>query len=311
MKLGLDTFSLHINLAAGEYDFFRTLDWMEELGLEGLQININGPRGRFLGGDPADRDHLERVRRALAQKGFFAEIGGSGTDPARLEFQLRLAAAVGADTLRTLLVLEGTLEETFVRTRRDLEAVLPLSRQLGVRIALENHEDVTAGELRSFLDGVNDPQVGACLDTGNDLVVHGDPLEAARLLAPRAISTHIKDQKLVRVGGTVYSVGVPLGEGDLPLQAQLAAILETGSLDRLLIQDTTGYAARLNPFGRSDLVAGPDDPGLPAYPDSAAAAAAGLLLSLEGLSMVTLREEARRQIERIAAEVERMRVWLG
>jgi len=225
MKIGLDTYSFHIALAAGAYDVYAALDRLEELGLGGLQININGPKGRFLGGDPADRDHVRRVRQAIEAKGFFVEIGGSGTQPAKLTWQLQLAAALGADVLRTLLVFDESPATTFSRTRRDLAAVLPLARDLGVRIAFENHEDVTATELRAFLDQINDPQVGACLDTGNDLVVYGDPLEGAQLLASRAISTHIKDQKLVRVGRTVYSVGVPLGTGDLPLRDQLSAIL--------------------------------------------------------------------------------------
>ncbi|RKX34351.1 MAG: hypothetical protein DRP71_07315 [Verrucomicrobia bacterium] len=311
MKLGIDTYSFHIALAAGSYDVFTTLDRLEELGLSGLQININGPNGRFLGGDPADRDHLRRVRRALDAKGFFVEIGGSGTQPARLEWQLRLAASIGADVLRTLLVFSDSPATTFSRARRDLAPMLPLARDLGVRIAFENHEDVTAEELRTFLDEVDDPQVGACLDTGNDLAVYGDPLKAAALLAPRAISTHIKDQKLVRVGDTVYSLGVPLGSGDLPLKDQLAEILRAGSLDRLLVQDTTGYAAVLNPFGRSDLKSDSDYAGLPAFPDADAAATAGFLLGLDGLSPDALRDEARRQDERIAADVSALREWIS
>lgn len=310
MKLGLDTYSFHIALAAGAYDVYATLDRLEELGLGGLQININGPNGRFLGGDPIDRDHVRRVRRAIEAKGFFVEIGGSGTQPARLEWQLRLAAALGADVLRTLLVYDESPTITFNRTRRDLEAVLPLARELGIRIAFENHEDVTATELRTFLDQIDDPQVGACLDTGNDLVVYADPLEAARLLASRAISTHIKDQKLIRVGGIVYSVGVPLGKGDLPLREQLAAILQAGSLDRVLLQDTTGYAAKLNPFGRPDLKASSDYAHVPSYPDANATASAGFLLGLGNLSPGALRDEVHRQNQRIAADVRAVRRWL-
>ncbi|MEZ5278073.1 MAG: TIM barrel protein [Opitutaceae bacterium] len=310
MKIGIDTFSFHINQAAGDYDVFATLDLLEQWGLQGLQININGPNGRFLGGDPADRRHVQKVRRAIESRGFFVEVGGSGTCLERLEPQLRLAAALGADVLRTLLVFRESAAGTFERTRDEMQAVLPLARELGVRLAFENHEDVKAAELRTFLDGMEDPFVGACLDTGNDLVVYGDPMEAAVLLAPRAISTHIKDQKLIRVGEAVYSVGVPLGTGDLPLRNQLKEILGTGSLDRLLLQDTTGYSSRLNRFDRADLSPVSDYAGIPCFPDRDSAAAAGYLMGLEGLSVDRLREEAHRQHERIAEDIRNLRFWL-
>lgn len=285
MRIGLDTFSFHIVLAAGRYDVFCTLDWMAAQGFSGVQLNINGPQGRFLGADPADTVHVRRVRTRLESLGFFAEIGGGhATDAPLVARQLELAAAVGADVLRTVIGFHGSIEQTIAQTRTAMEQVLPLARRLGVRIAIENHEDVTAAELRTLLDALDDPFVGACLDTGNDLVVYGDPLEAARLLAPRALSTHIKDQKLVRIGGTVYSVGVPLGRGDIDLPAILPVILRASKLDRIPIQNTTGYAAKLNPFERPDLRPTHDYPGIPCYESFDAARTAGYHLDITSLS---------------------------
>ena len=36
-------------------------------------------------------------------------------------------------------------------------------------IAVENHGDFTAAQLKALLDAVGHPRVGACLDTGNSL----------------------------------------------------------------------------------------------------------------------------------------------
>jgi sugar phosphate isomerase/epimerase len=304
MRLGLDSFSFHIALAAGSYDLFRTLDWMEKQGLSGLQININGPRGRFLSGEPTDPAHLRRVQEALARRGFFAEIGGGyATDAGLVAKQLELAAAIGADVLRTVIGFEGTIEATIRQTRAAMESVLPLARQLGVRIAIENHEDVTAAELRQLLDALDDPQVGACLDTGNDLVVYGDPLEAARELAPRAYTTHLKDHRLVRVDGVVYSVGVPLGTGDIDLPAILKVIRRDSPLDRFLIQDTTGYSSILNPFKRPDLLAPQDFSSLPAYATSVEAAQAGLVLRLDTLGASELTTLAAQQEQNLVQDI--------
>ena len=198
MKIGIDTFSFHIALAAGEYDIFRTLDWLEDQGFAGLQININGPDDKFLGADHSDTDHLKRVRSAIEQKGFFVEIGGRRTSPEMLRWQLQLCADLGADTLRTLVVLKDDLTSTFAQTKRDMDAILPFAESLNVKIALENHEDITASELRQFLDTIPHSYLGACVDTGNDLIVYGDPLEAAQQLAPRAALLHVLvDQRSV------------------------------------------------------------------------------------------------------------------
>jgi sugar phosphate isomerase/epimerase len=285
MKIGLDSYSFHIALAAGRYDVFHALDWMAGLGFAGIQININGPAGRFLGADPNDTVHVERVRRRLANLGFFAEIGGGhATDAPLVTRQLELAAAVGADVLRTVIGFHGTIEQTIAQTRTAMEQVLPLARQLGVRIAIENHEDVTAAELRQLLDAIDDPFIGACLDTGNDLIVYGDPLDAAHRLIPRAISTHIKDQKLVRVGDTVYSIGVPLGTGDIDLPAIMKAISTDSTLDRILIQNCTGYSAPLNKFKRPDLLPASDYAKVPTYATLSAVHSAGLLPNLDCLT---------------------------
>lgn len=310
MKLGIDSYSFHLQLAAGRYDVFRTLDWVAAHRLAGIQLNINGPHGRFLGADPSDAAHVNRVRHRAAELGLFLEVGGAHiTDAPLIAQQLHLAAALGADTLRTVVGYHDSLAATIARAQAAIDQLLPLARQLGVRIAIENHEDVTAGELRALLDAVDDPLIGACIDTGNDLVVYGDPLSAARQLAPHALSTHIKDQKLVRVGDTVHSVGVPLGSGDIDLPAILEVIRRETTLDRLLIQDTTGYSARLNPFHRPDL--GPAGSTTAVLPRATPAEllAAGHPLQLDALTSAelgALAEKQEAQLERDIACISRL-----
>jgi len=312
MRIGLDTFSFHIALAAGRYDVFRALDWMAQQGFSGVQLNINGPQGRFLGGDPDNAAHVHRVREHLDALGFFAEIGGGhATDAARVARQLELAADVGADVLRTVIGFEDTIEQTIAKARKAMEQVLPLARKLGVRIAIENHEDVTAAELRQLLDAINDPFIGACLDTGNDLIVYGDPLEAARLLAPHTISTHIKDQKFVRVAGTVYSAGVPLGAGDIDLPAIMPVIINTAPVDRILIQNTTGYAAPLNVFKRADLKPTDDYANVPSFTTEHELRESHIYLEIGTLSAGALQTLADRQEQDICNDLRYMRTLLA
>jgi len=281
VKIGLDTFCYQITLAAGAYDVFNLIGRMNLLGVEGLQININGANGRFLGAEPGNTDHVARVREALDERGFFVEVGGRNTAPEMLFWQLRLCADLGADVLRTAVVLKETPEETHANTLRDMEEVLPLAHELGVKIALENHEDLTAEELASIIGDIDDDHVGVCLDTGNGLCVYEDPLKTATLLAPYAISTHVKDQRLVRVEGKVYSVGTRLGSGDVELPGIIEILMKRSGLDRLLIQDTTGYSAPMDPFGRGFK----SRKGFQNVPEMSVGELeeGGMLISLEGL----------------------------
>lgn len=311
MQIGVDSFSFRVALMAGEYDVFQSLERLVELGVAGVQINIRGENGRFLGSDPTDAEHVRAVHRALEALGLFCEVGGYSTRPEELEPHLRLAAELGADLLRTLLVFQNTPEETFERARRDLEKVLPLARELSMRIAVENHEDVTSQELRDFVVAMDDPLVGVCLDSGNDLVVYDDLVRGAELLAPYAFTTHIKDQKLVRVGGEVFSVGVPFGEGDLDLPSILKVIEQDSPLDRVMVQDCWGYSVPLNPFGRADLVPSSSYEGLPEYATREEAAADGLLLELDDFDAAQLAEYAPKQDEYLEHDVAYVRALLS
>jgi sugar phosphate isomerase/epimerase len=310
MKIGIDTFSFHIALAAGCYDIFRTLDWLDDLGFAGLQININGPEDKFLGADHSDTDHLKRVRTAIDKKGFFVEIGGRRTSPEMLQWQLQLCADIGADTLRTLVVLKDDLTSTFDQTKRDMNAILPFAESVNVKIALENHEDITASELHQFLDTITHSHLGACVDTGNDLIVYGDPLEAAQQLASRAVSTHIKDHKLVRVGDTIHSVGVPLGTGDIDLPAILKVIAKESPLDRILLQDTTGYSSPLNKFNRADIHPTRDYAEAPTYSTEADLRTAGHHLNLNSLRPEELTKLSEQQERNIVQDIGYLRSLL-
>ncbi len=309
MRIGLDTYSCHIPLAAGTYDVFDLIELMPSLGVEGLQININGKDGRFLGADPGDAEHVRKVRDALRCKGLFVEVGGRSTSPDMLTWQLHLCADLGADTLRTAVTLWDTIEETAEAARRGIEAVLPLAHDLGVRIALENHEDLTAEELASIIEAVDDDHVGVCIDTGNGLCVYEDPTETAARLAPYAISSHIKDQRLVQIQGVVYSVGVRLGQGMIDLPEVIDILLAGGRLDRLLVQDTTGYGVRLNPLGRKLERINPfhDIPEMTGQD----LAKENLLLSLEGLSAQELGSLARTQLRNVEEDIAYLRSILG
>jgi sugar phosphate isomerase/epimerase len=96
-----------------------------------------------------------------------------------------------------------------------LKRLLPAAQDQGVVLALENHIDLTADELVDPVRTVDSPWLGVCLDTGNNLRLHEDPVAVASKLAPLARATHVKDIG-ARPGDPkefAFWPSVPLGEG--------------------------------------------------------------------------------------------------
>ncbi|MGC8667498.1 MAG: sugar phosphate isomerase/epimerase family protein [Chthonomonadales bacterium] len=77
-----------------------------------------------------------------------------------------------------------------------LRSVAPYARDLGVAIAVENHQDATSYDLVHLCEEAGADVVGVCLDTGNSLAVCEDPVEAARRVAPYVRHVHLKDYRM-------------------------------------------------------------------------------------------------------------------
>jgi len=222
MKLGIDSYSYHLHLGRYEYQPSqpRTLDWFlehaAELGVQGvmiLELNRDTPDAR-----------LQEIRQKAQCLGLYLELGGGGVRPESAEADLRMAHTLGAQVLKLGFRLDlysgkVPLWDQIQQVIDDLRASEELARQLGVRIALENHGHWTADQGLYIVEAVRSDHVGFCLDTGNSLMVLEDPITTAAKMAPYAFTTHFKDASF---GGTYYGaeilhVGLGRGVLDLPL----------------------------------------------------------------------------------------------
>jgi sugar phosphate isomerase/epimerase len=96
------------------------------------------------------------------------------------------------------------------------------AREHGLRLALENHGDLTAAQIEELLDEVGG-DLRVCFDTANALRVGDDVAEAARRLAPAIEILHLKDCAGSWDDPTAGPVSVPLGEGVIPVDEVLDA----------------------------------------------------------------------------------------
>jgi sugar phosphate isomerase/epimerase len=96
-----------------------------------------------------------------------------------------------------------------------LRELLPAAGYHGIVLALENHIDLTADEMVDLVGGLDSPWLRVCLDTGNNLRLHEDPLVVAEMLAPFTRATHVKDVGVRRGDPKDFAFwpSVPLGRG--------------------------------------------------------------------------------------------------
>ncbi len=242
MDLGLDSFSYYMHWRYADQSIDRLLDRVSAVGLAALQININGPRHRALTGTTSE--HFRRVGERAKELGIALEVASGGTDPSKLRFVLELARQLGAQVVRTTVNEPGS-EQVVARAAAALAQISPEYEELGIDLAIENHEDLTAEEVVDLIQRIDSPAVGAVYDSGNSIPFYRDPVEEVRLLLPYIRTTHIKDHLLVRDGEVVWSVGTPLGLGRIPL-AEIVDILRTAPhLSRIMTQVCYGYAVRM------------------------------------------------------------------
>jgi 3-oxoisoapionate decarboxylase len=229
MRLGLDTYSLRWQ----DWDAFRLLEYAAGLGLDNVQFSERGALASL------DQAYLESVKQRADGLGLSVELGmlsvdryssffraqyGSGEQ--QLTDLLHAARVVGSPIVRC--VLGGQAErlgpipfqqhlEEFLRV---LRRVAPLARDLGIKVAVENHGgvDLLGRELRSLVETAGTDYVGVCLDTGNPAYAAEDPVVSTEVLAPYIVATQVRDTRVWAVADGAMVQWAPLGQGNVDLR---------------------------------------------------------------------------------------------
>ena len=112
----------------------------------------------------------------------------SGTDRAAardLVAHLAHARAIGASVMRIVGGSWRTRPASYALHKRRLagmlKKLLPAAQDHGVVMAIENHIDLTADQMVDLIATIDSPWLGVCLDTGNNLRLHEDPLVVAAM----------------------------------------------------------------------------------------------------------------------------------
>jgi 3-oxoisoapionate decarboxylase len=214
-------------------DPIRFLVYGRSLGARGIQVGI-GTR------EPAYAEDLRaRTEAASMDLEGIVAIPRDENDLGRFEAEIRTARRAGATIVRTVL-LSGRRYEAFDsaaayrksvdRATHSLSLAVPILEREKVRLAVENHKDFRADDQVALLKKLGSDQVGVCLDTGNNLALLEDPMEVVEMLAPLAITAHLKDMGVEEYNQGFRIAEVPLGEGvlDLPRMVKILRAARPG-----------------------------------------------------------------------------------
>ncbi len=245
LLLGADTLCWHLRLETGDITLEEVLDEAAQAGARYLQLTLHHARERSVG----ELEQLAERAAGLDLKVFASGdfLGGArfGDHPdearSRVEGWLERAVALGSPLLR---VTSGfyradlaTQPDAIEAERRwVIEAMLasvPVARQAGVVIALENHADFSVAEYRSIVETVADDHMRVFLDVINPIAALEDPVPVVRALAPFAVAGHVKDFELesIQTEGGYHRRGFSVlyrypGEGAAGLEAIWSALAE-------------------------------------------------------------------------------------
>ena len=204
---GICTFSCNLQWQAvrsqeGQSAFRDALSFYEYarlLGAEGVQTSFRD----------LDSASLKSLRTMSDRDGTYLEgdlrLPKSPAELDEFELEVRSTRETGATVARATL-MRGRRYETFRtieefqdfhrRVQARLELVEPILAKHGLKLAIENHKDLTLDEQFSLLKTISSEWIGALVDTGNNLALLDDPYRVIEMLAPFALSVHLKDMAM-------------------------------------------------------------------------------------------------------------------
>jgi sugar phosphate isomerase/epimerase len=217
------------------------MDRAAALGLAGIEIPLTGRvpsfEGRMVELPPLASDLGSELRKrnmlVVADSGVIVD-----TNAEDLRQYIRTAHRMGATVVRVTLsnVLCGDRRTCAEGWQNRLEAsaarlreVLPVAQELGLAIAVENHQDATTDDLLRLFEMVGESAAfGVTLDTGNPLAMGEDPVEAARRLAHLIRHAHLKDYTIHFASEGYRLVRCAAGAGVIDFPTILAIVGANG-----------------------------------------------------------------------------------
>ncbi len=181
-----------------------------------------------------------------------ADAGVRARGRAALEQAIRDCASYGGTSVLLVPAVvrkNVSYSQAYVRSQIEIRSVLPLARQLGVRISIENVWNnflLSPIEAARYVDELGADAVGWHFDVGN-IVNYGWPEHWIRTLGPRITRLDVKEFSRAKrdAEGLWKGFNVELGEGDCDWPIVMTALAEIGYQGWACAEVAGGDADRL------------------------------------------------------------------
>ncbi len=264
--LGIDSYTLR----STKWNAFQYLDHIASLGLNNIQFS-EFPHLHPDYKTATDESYWKKVRAHAERLGIRLEMGTWGVCPTSRSFRasygtpeeqlglaIRAASVLGATAVRCVIGNEPERKENGP-VEKHIDAMVRLCRNLrdqclraGVKIAIENHKDLRAEEMKYLIEQAGPDYVGSCLDTGNPMLVLEDPLQTVEILAPYAVTSHFRDSALwPHERGAVFQ-WTALGDGNIGIGRVIQAFRQRCPHAALNLEIITGRPPAILPYLEPD-----------------------------------------------------------
>lgn len=195
-------------------------------GLRFVQICENRPIDIY---SPRE---LEEIRSFSEKNEVKLEVGMKGATKENLLKMLKITDLLGAKLLRCVIDGEN-YEPELGEIVENFKYVLPILKETGIVLGIENHDRFKAKEFASIMERLNDRHYGIVLDTTNSLSQEETVEEVLDCLARYTVCLHFKDYTIVRSPGTIglEIVGTPVGQGRQKVRMILERLCEEAQQD--------------------------------------------------------------------------------
>lgn len=117
-----------------------------------------------------------------------------------------------------------------------LRELAPELRHHGLKIAIENHQDLDSNDLMQIIESVGADVVGVNFDIGNAFASCEDPIEFARKFGSSIINIHLKDYKIFRSENGFRLVRCAVGDGSVDFRTLLPLLSEQSPTAKMVIE---------------------------------------------------------------------------
>ena len=224
LRLGYDTYSLRFL----KWNAFQHLDFAKANGCDAIQFSS---AEAF---EQTTPEYLGRVRARAGELGIKIDTGTgcicelskswnnkNGSSQKVLEDGLRIAKLLGAKAMRCYMGTDRdrsgavALERLVETTAANLKKVRSVAIDSGVTIAVENHKDLQAWQMKTLIEQAGRDFVGANLDLGNPLTLMEHPLTTLEVLGPYTATSHFRDTAVYETTRGAAVQWVAMGDGSI------------------------------------------------------------------------------------------------